>query len=355
MTSKRKRVSVLRTLGALLLAAAISYGLLRVVDLLVQRFFGRTALTTEYYVLAGICAVFLFLLLLLPANRPFRGTKVFLRWLLIIVGVVVIWGAGSVWNLQNEIMYSTQAYEPQSETEAAAVPEMEAVEVQGKGGTVYKGWLWKTAPEKAGLVMYFGGNQEYAANSLRSLALSPVSKEVFKGYHVLMMDYPGYGQSQGTPGEENIYQMALAAWDQMAAREDINPEKMVPMGWSLGTGTAARLAAEKQPAGLILTAPFYNGGEMINAFTKTQFVNGFTEVLVRNKYTSDAYARDTRTNALIIGATNDRMFPIAQAEKLAAEYPQHTLVKVEGTHNDARFSAGAVQAIRQYLEQVLAK
>ena len=77
--------------------------------------------------------------------------------------------------------------------------------------------------------------------------------------------------------------------------------------------------------------------------------------MVRNKYLSNDYARSTQTNALIIGAANDNMFPVAQAERLAAEYPQHTLLKVEGSHNDARFGQAAVLAIGQYLQQVLAK
>lgn len=353
MSNKRKSVSFFRAAGALLLSAAGSYGLLLLVNMLTQRMFNRSSMTTAFYILCGISTVFMFLLLLWPANRPFKGTKVFLRWFVLIVGVLLIWTVGTAWDLQNQMMYITYGYEEQSETEASQLPSLEAIEVKGKGNQVYRGWLWKNTPGRAGLVMYFGGNAQYAADAMIQIAKDPSCSQVYQGYNVMMVDYPGYGRSDGNPGEESIYAMAQAVWAHMAAREDVNPDKMVPMGWSLGTGTAARLAADKQPAGVILAAPFYDGGEMINGYMNENIINGVTEFIVRNKYESDDYARRTNTRALILGATGDRMFPIAQAERLAAEYPQHELVKIEGAHHAAMFSVEAQQAIQVYLQGIL--
>ncbi len=352
MSSKRKHVSFLRTAGSLLLAAGLSYGLLRLADLLIKRQLDQSAMTPAFFVLAGISAFFLFVLLVFPANRPLRSLKVFTRWALIVVGVLVIWGAGSLWNLQNEMIYIPDGYDPASEARAQAVPGLEAVTVQGRDGH-YRGWLWKNTPDKAGLVLYFGGNAQYAAQSMAGLAQSPGSAQVFEGYHVLMMDYPGYGQSEGIPGEDSIYRMALAVWDQMAAREDVERGLMVPMGWSIGSGTAARLAAEKQPAGLILMAPFYDGGQLINSFVRAPLIQGVIENLVRNKYKNYEYARLTQAKALIIAASGDQVIPPEQAKRLAETYPQHNLVMVDGGHGEAWSSPGAYQAVREYLQGLL--
>ena len=210
-----------------------------------------------------------------PANRPGRSFKNFLRWVLIVALSLGIAVGGIVWNLQNEMMYLTDYYNPAHEEKIKALPNMEEITVSDRSGQTYHGWLWKNAPERAGLVIYFGGNGEFAASSLGSMAGDAQISQALSGYNMLMVDNPGYGQSQGEPGEENIYRMALAVWDHMAGRADVDPQRIVLAKWSLGTGTAARLADEKEPAGLILMAPFYDGRELINGSMNVSLLPNF--------------------------------------------------------------------------------
>lgn len=84
----------------------------------------------------------------------------------------------------------------------------------------------------APLVLYFGGNGDNAAGRIRYLA--DTRSAIFRGWHLAMIDYPSYGLSEGTPGDASFRRMALAAYDALAAREDVTG--IVVMGYSIGTG-----------------------------------------------------------------------------------------------------------------------
>lgn len=355
MSGKRRGVSVFRTLGSLIFAGAVAVGLLYLGDMVLKRMFNATAMSMPYYIVFALVALVVFVLMVFPANRPGRSIKNFLRWLLIIVLSLGIAVGGIVWNLQNEMMYQTAHYDAADEAKVKAMAGMEEITVSDRAGQTYHGWLWKNAPDRAGLVIYFGGNGEFAASSMSSIAGTAQAGQLFNGYNVLMVDNPGYGQSQGQPGDDNIYRMALAVWDHMAARPDVDPQRIVLAGWSLGTGPAARLAAEKEPAGLVLMAPFYDGRELINGVMDANILPSFLEFLVRNKYQNKLYARETEAKTLVIGAKNDRMIPVEQAQRLAKEYPNGTYLEVDGSHSDARFGPNALMAIAQFLQQAAVK
>ena len=364
MRERRKGLSVHRTLGSLLFAALLSGSLLYGIDYFYRNAMERgSALTGSFYIVAIIAALAVFVLLLFPANRPLKGIKNLLRWLLIIVAVVTVFGSGILWDLQGRMMYYPRPEDAGQTAKNQQIPGLERLTVTDKSGTQYGGWLWKNTPGKAGLILYFGGNAEYAASSVASVAKRKGADQAFRGYNYLMMDYPGYGNSQGEPGEESIYRMALATWDAVVAREDVDPDRIVIAAWSLGTGTATRLAAEKQPAGLVLMAPFYNGATLVNGFANKMLKGtpgailgdepfGPNDLLVRNRYRSDLYARQTPVHTLIVAASEDSMIPSHQAEKLAQEYASNQFVMVEGSHFEPYYGEQAFTAIVAYLQGI---
>lgn len=172
-----------------------------------------------------------------------------------------------------------------------------------------------------------------------------------------MMDNPGYGRSDGKAGEESILQMARAAYDFAAAHPSVDRDRIVVGGWSLGTGTAARLAAEKQPAGLLLLSPFYNGKEMVNAFGENMLEMDFPvpPVPIRNPFKSNTYARKIACPTLIVAAKDDRMIPYAQSERLSKEFLNVELVTLEeGGHSAAWYEEASVAKIGSFLKQFVA-
>jgi len=85
--------------------------------------------------------------------------------------------------------------------------------------------------------------------------------DLFKGLvrlnvGVLMIDYPGYGKSEGSPTEETLYRSAERALEWLNREQKIPFSRVVLFGKSLGTGVATHLAAEHSCAALILESPF---------------------------------------------------------------------------------------------------
>src|SRR5690606_14605281 len=76
------------------------------------------------------------------------------------------------------------------------------------------------------------------------------------GLAVLLVEYPGYGRSGGSPSEASITRAALAAYDRLVARADIDPARIVLHGRSLGGGVVAVLSDARAAAALVLESSF---------------------------------------------------------------------------------------------------
>lgn len=98
------------------------------------------------------------------------------------------------------------------------------------------------------LVLGFGGNAWNGQDVAEYL------HELFPGEHVVAFHYRGYRPSEGSPSAEALMADAPLVYD--CAVEKVRPARVVGVGFSIGTGVAARLAAERRLDGLILVTPF---------------------------------------------------------------------------------------------------
>jgi pimeloyl-ACP methyl ester carboxylesterase len=113
------------------------------------------------------------------------------------------------------------------------------------------GLLFTTHGSK-GLIFYLHGN----AGSLRSWG-EVANTYTDLGYDVFMLDYRGYGKSEGRiRSEGQFHEDVQRAYDSLKARYEEN--KTVVLGYSIGTGPAAWLASRNHPRMLILQAPYYS-------------------------------------------------------------------------------------------------
>lgn len=106
-------------------------------------------------------------------------------------------------------------------------------------------------PETAPTVLFFYGNAMCAAHASDIIWMF---REL--GCNVMCADYPGYGMSGGEPSEQAFYAAADAAYAHLMHRKDIAPDRIVPVGLSIGCGVATDMAARKKVAGLVLFASF---------------------------------------------------------------------------------------------------
>jgi uncharacterized protein len=107
------------------------------------------------------------------------------------------------------------------------------------------------APATRGVVLYFHGNSRNIAWYARY-----ATDFTHKGYEVWIMDYPGFGKSQGVFSEPRLYDYALQFYK--LARSRWPASRIILSGRSLGTGIAAQLADVRDCRRLILESPYYS-------------------------------------------------------------------------------------------------
>jgi len=361
MSFTKKRPTFLRFVFTIFLGLIASGGILMLVQQFYQRNLEQSALREPFFYLTGISALVIALFLVFPANKPFRLFKWLWRLLILGVVVVLLWGVGGFYIAQNDLLYMPGRRELQAEAFLKEQADVEEVQITGENQERYQGYLWKTTPGQAGLILYFGGNGELAAGRLHELKRNQA--EIFlAGYHFMMVDYPGYGVSGGEPTEESILKMAQQAYDYAITRPEVDSSKIVLAGWSLGSGPASYLAANNQAAGLILMTPFYNGTEMVNIYLEQEFqagsaVKAIASLLVRNKYPNDTAAKTVSANArvLVLGARQDSQIPYEQAERLASHFPNAEFVLLDGLHHAPWVEQRSLEAMKALLDAVSAQ
>jgi len=184
-------------------------------------------------------------------------------------------------------------------------------------------WLW------------FHGNAGNTSDRLENLRL--LHDEL--GVNVFIFDYRGYGRSEGSPSEHGTYRDAEAALAYLLSRSDVEPERIVYFGRSLGSAVAVELATRETPRGLILEAPFTS----VRAMGKAVFPFLPISLLVGNQFDSLGRISRVRAPLLILHGDRDEVVPFQQGEALyrAANEPK-TFLRIPGAgHNDLVDSGAA--------------
>lgn len=164
------------------------------------------------------------------------------------------------------------------------------------------------------------------------------------GYAVFAYDYHGYGTSQGRPSEQHAYLDIAAAYDYLTREVGVPPQRIIAYGFSVGSGPAVELAANRPLAGVILEGAF------TSAFRVATRVPLFPFDRFRN---IDKIAR-VRAPLLVIHGTNDQVIPLRHGERLyaAANEPKRMLRVAGANHFDLREIAGESydRALRDFAE-----
>lgn len=105
-------------------------------------------------------------------------------------------------------------------------------------------------------VLFFHGNAATRAFKARVQYYKAFSSRL--AANVFAIDYRGFADSTGTPSEAGLVKDARAAWDWLVAH-GAQPEDILVMGHSLGTGVSSQLGAQLakdgiKPRGIVLLA-----------------------------------------------------------------------------------------------------
>ncbi len=148
------------------------------------------------------------------------------------------------------------------------------------------------------------------------------------GVGVLLIEFPAFGLSTGTASRARIAEAFRTGYDRLVARRDVDPDRVVVMGRSIGGGVAADLATERPVRALILQSTFSS----LSRIAWRRFAApGF--------FLSDAYnnvkaVRSFDGPLLLMHGRRDRLVPFSHARTLAAERPDAELIEWDCGHND---------------------
>ncbi len=258
--------------------------------------------------------------------------------ILIVVGFI-LWLR---WNEPRMLYYPTRQID---QTPDQLGFKYENVTLTTSDGVRINGWYLPCGHEARLTILFFHGNAGNISDRFEKLA---VLREL--GVNTFIIDYRGYGRSEGKPNEEGTYRDAQAAYDYLTGRArppamsrvaatplhagapHLAPRSIVAYGESLGSAIAADLANKVDVGGLILEEAFTSTGDV------GQKMFPFLPVrwLVRNKYDTLSKLPRIKVPLLIVHSRDDEFFNMRHAQRLlaAANEPKR-LVELRGGHNDA--------------------
>ena len=268
----------------------------------------------------------------------------------IVLGIAVLAVVGYVLAAAYLYFFQEQfVYRPSTRIEATPASVgmyYEEVALVASDGVRLTGWYLPLADAR-GTVLFCHGN---AGNISHLLA---VAKDAHRlGLGILLFDYRGYGQSEGTPSEEGTHRDAEAAWNYLVQEAGLAPDQIAIIGRSLGGPIAARLARDKTPAALFLEETFTSipelGRELYPIFP--------VDLLARYEYPTLEYLKQVQCPVLVSHSRDDRFIVFAHGQRLyeAASQPKAFTV-MRGGHSSA-FSEDAATyeaGVEAFFKEVL--
>ena len=290
-----------------------------------------------------------------PAEKKTPARKGKWYWPLIRIPILVYLGLTLALFLFQGCLVYHPAKEIQATPEDYGLP-YEDVRLETSDGVRIAGWYvpgagsgpaGKQAPpaQPRGVVLFFHGN---AGNISGRIGTIMTVHEI--GLDTLIIDYRGYGQSEGRPGEEGTYRDAEAAWEYLVEHRGIQPSRIVIHGRSLGGAVAAYLAEKHKPKALVLESAFTSVpdvGADIYPWLPVRW-------LTRIHYDTAKRIKNIRCPVFVLHSREDDIIPYKHGQKLfeLANQPKEFFEMIGG-HNNGLDTAEYQKAIREYLWRML--
>jgi uncharacterized protein len=217
--------------------------------------------------------------------------------------------------------------------------QFEEMNFKSGDGEMLNGVLFKSDSAR-GLIFYLHGN----AGSIDSWG--HVAKTYTDlNYDVFMPDYRGYGKSGGSiNGEQQILEDNQMIYDEL--KKKYNENRIIVLGYSIGTGPAANLACANKPRLLILQAPYYSMTDMMR--TTYPIIPTF---ILKYKFATHTYLEDCKIPVVIFHGDQDEVIYYGSSLKLKEQFNDKvTLITLKGQgHNGMTENAEYRQDLRKIL------
>lgn len=197
--------------------------------------------------------------------------------------------------------------------------EPESVTFPSADGTMLHGWFLRTEGDPNGTVICFHGSD-------RNITFT--SRNVYwltqQGFQVFVFDYRGYGQSPGIPDRKGLVDDSAAAIDYVVTRPDVDRDKLILYGQSMGGQLALNAAAIRRDVGIRLVIaeatyarPSYHLSDKLGQFGPLWLVKWAGWLLTSDKHSGEAaIAKLESTPVLLVHGSIDTGVKPYHSERL---------------------------------------
>ncbi len=196
-------------------------------------------------------------------------------------------------------------------------------------------------PTHKKIIIYFHGN----AGSLAGWK-EAADKLLALGCNVLMIDYRGYGKSEGTFSEKGLYNDGEAAYEYVK-KQGYADNQIIFYGRSLGSGVAVEMALRHPVYGLILETPYTSLPKL--AMNRHWFL--FPTLLSRYHFDNLTKIAQLKIPILLLHGSDDELIPISHSEKLNQyiKTPKTFIIIPHGQHNNLNSFPLYEESIKDFL------
>jgi pimeloyl-ACP methyl ester carboxylesterase len=224
---------------------------------------------------------------------------------------------------------------------ARRFPAVQELFLQSEDGAKLHAWHVKAAGT-APLILYFGGNAEEVSWMIEETGNTA-------GVSWLLMDYRGYGLSDGSPGESALIADSIQWFDHALKSSEVDPKYVYAFGRSLGSGVAVALAAARPLAGVILVTPF----DSLAAVAKRHYWYLPVDVMLKHRFDSIALAPNLKQPLLCLISARDEVIPPVHGERLFDAWGgvKRKIILEDAGHNTTDAHPMFWPSIREFLAQ----
>ena len=276
-----------------------------------------------------------------------------LAWIIIIA--VIVYGGIIIIMLTQEtrLVYYVNYEKPEKYSPPdGEVSEYQRFDLKSKDGTDIAGWIIPADGDTLNTfpwMIFCHGNQSDIS--------APDYVKRYKmftslGLNVLTFDYRGFGESGGKPTEKGLYEDATQVYNYLIQSRNIQPERIIIYGHSLGSGVAVDLASRVPAGGLIIEAAYRSVpdiGQKLYPFLPMKLI-------LKNRFMTIDKIDKISYPKMIIHSSNDEIISIAEGKALydKAQSPK-SFLEITGTHVAAPIESKAAfcSGILSFVEEVI--
>ena len=192
------------------------------------------------------------------------------------------------------------------------------------------------------LILGFGGNAWNGQDVAEYL------HELYPDHNVAAFHYRGYPPSTGSPSAEALIADAPLVYD--AAVGTAKPTRVIVVGFSIGTGVAAQLSANRRLDGLILVTPF----DSLKGVAQSMYPWLPIGPLFAHEIDAAGPIRNSRVPVAIIAAEHDQIVPADRTAALRKVVPDlvYDRTIMRAGHNDIYARSDFQESMREALATI---